>query len=152
MQIWLSDQNDYAELRPLGYPETNVGILCFSLVNPVSLKNAEKLWIKEFRQYLPNTPVLLVGCMKDLRDHFEKNTDPQAKPISTKDGKNVAAKIGAEYIECSAYDLNEVKAVFAKAFDIFDKDARIKEGFHVTYSKGSEEKKATEDKKDCYIA
>lgn len=35
-------QDDYDALRPLSYPGTNVFLVCFSLVSPVSYKNVRE--------------------------------------------------------------------------------------------------------------
>lgn len=32
-------QEDYDRLRPLSYPQTDIFLLCYSVVNPASLKN-----------------------------------------------------------------------------------------------------------------
>ena len=40
-------QEDYDRLRPLSYPQTDVFLVCFSVVSPSSFENVkEKVWIK----------------------------------------------------------------------------------------------------------
>lgn len=46
---------------------SDVVLLCFSVANPVSLRNCRVMWYPEIRRFCPNTPILLVGCKNDLR-------------------------------------------------------------------------------------
>lgn len=54
-------QEDYDRLRPLSYPQTDVFVLCFSVVSPVSFDNVSTKWIPEIRQHCPDAPIVLVG-------------------------------------------------------------------------------------------
>ena len=38
-----SGSNDYERLRPLRYPETDVFLVCFSVVSPASFENVKKM-------------------------------------------------------------------------------------------------------------
>ncbi|EAY18562.1 Rac1, putative [Trichomonas vaginalis G3] len=117
LQLWdTAGQEDYKKLRPLSYPQTDVFLLCFSLVYPASLENIETMWIKEIKEYCPDKPYILVGLKSDLRDEFDQRADElRAKgfePIQRAKGEEMAKKINAcSYIECSAlkaYNLTEV--------------------------------------------
>lgn len=67
--LWdTAGQEDYDRLRPLSYPQTDVLLLCFSLVSPASAANVTARWAPELRRHCPKTPVLLVGTKLDLRD------------------------------------------------------------------------------------
>ena len=55
-------------LRPLSYPQTDVFLICFSLVSPASFENVRAKWFPEVSHHCPNTPVILVGTKLDLRD------------------------------------------------------------------------------------
>ena len=59
---------DYDRLRSLSYPQTDVFLICFSLVNSVSLENVRTKWHPEVRQSCPNVPIILVGTKLDLRE------------------------------------------------------------------------------------
>lgn len=46
---------------------SDVVLLCFSVANPISLRNCKVVWYPEIRRFCPNTPIVLVGCKNDLR-------------------------------------------------------------------------------------
>lgn len=58
-----------AHLRPLGYPGTDIFILCFDIANRASFDNIKQMWITEIHHYMPDTPFLLVGNKMDLRNN-----------------------------------------------------------------------------------
>jgi len=67
--ITSSDAGNYSRrLRPLSYPQTDVFLICFSLVSPASYENVRAKWFPEVSHHCPNTPVILVGTKLDLRD------------------------------------------------------------------------------------
>ncbi|KRZ93689.1 Ras-related C3 botulinum toxin substrate 1 [Trichinella sp. T8] len=105
--LWdTAGQEDYDRLRPLSYPQTDVFILCFSLVSPVSFDNVTSKWFPELRHHCPDTPILLVGTKLDLRDDQQiiKNLGDQGlSPITRSQGNKLAQKLHAiKYMECSA--------------------------------------------------
>ena len=59
---------DYDRLRPLSYPQTDVFLVCYSVVNPASFDNVRAKWSPEIKHNNPDTPVVLVGTKLDLRD------------------------------------------------------------------------------------
>ena len=58
---------DYARLRPLTYPATDVFLLCFDISSRSSFLNVREYWVPELRRYMPKTPILLVATKTDLR-------------------------------------------------------------------------------------
>lgn len=118
--LWdTAGQEDYDRLRPLSYPNTNVFIICFSLVNPSSFDNAKHKWHPEVNHHCPNVPVILVGTKMDLREDkntLEKLKDQKRSPISYPQGLAMAKEINAvKYLECSALNQKGLKAVFDEA-------------------------------------
>ncbi|WKY15438.1 hypothetical protein Q1695_000707 [Nippostrongylus brasiliensis] len=117
--LWdTAGQEDYDRLRPLSYPQTDVFVLCFSIVSPVSFDNVATKWIPEIRQHCPDAPILLVGTKLDLRD----DANPRAgstedrPPITKSQGQKCAQKIKAvKYLECSALTQQGLKQVFEDA-------------------------------------
>jgi GTPase SAR1 family protein len=67
--LWdTAGQEDYDRLRPLSYPQTDVFLVCFSVVAPASYDNVKTKWHPEVSHHCPNTPTILVGLKMDLRD------------------------------------------------------------------------------------
>lgn len=113
-------QEDYDRLRPLSYPQTDVFLVCFSVVAPASFENVkEKVgavfiflnfdffqWVPEIAHHCSKTPFLLVGTQVDLRDDplmLEKLAKNKQKPISYEVGEKLAKELKAvKYVECSA--------------------------------------------------
>ncbi|PIO69660.1 Ras family protein [Teladorsagia circumcincta] len=132
---------DYDRLRPLSYPQTDVFVLCFSIVSPVSFDNVATKWIPEIRQHCPDAPILLVGTLNcsshvfisldnivifgatlgtklDLRDEANPRTGSteDRPPITKSQGQKCAQKIKAvKYLECSALTQQGLKQVFEDA-------------------------------------
>lgn len=106
-------------MRPLSYPQTDIFLVCFSVVNSVSLENVPTKWIPEIEHHCPGTPILLVGTKLDLRDDpatIEKLAERKMKPVTYEEGLQVAKKINAvKYLECSALTQVGLKAVFDEA-------------------------------------
>ncbi|XP_023284870.1 ras-related C3 botulinum toxin substrate 2-like [Seriola lalandi dorsalis] len=84
--LWdTAGQEDYDRLRPLSYPQTDVFLICFSLVSPASYENVRAKWYPEVRHHCPSTPIILVGTKLDLRDEketIEKLKEKKLAPIT----------------------------------------------------------------------
>ncbi|KAL3320449.1 hypothetical protein Ciccas_000862 [Cichlidogyrus casuarinus] len=120
LALWdTAGQEDYDRLRPLSYPDTDVILIAFSIENPDTLANVEEKWVPEVKHFCPNTPILLVGNKKDLRNDAQVVNELRKygmEPISTQRGKEVANRIGAcEYLECSAKTREGIIDVFQRA-------------------------------------
>jgi small GTP-binding protein len=61
-------QEDYSRLRPIAYPNTDIFLIVFSVVDSKSFISAKKKWFPEVKQEVPNANVLFVGSKMDLRD------------------------------------------------------------------------------------
>jgi len=120
--LWdTAGQEDYDRLRPLSYPETQVFLICFSLINPVSFENVKNKWSKEIKSYTSNVPMILVGTKLDMREDPEiaKRLGSQdMAPITYEEGLQCAQEIGAySYNECSAKTQKGLNKVFNDAIE-----------------------------------
>ncbi|XP_063282584.1 ras-related C3 botulinum toxin substrate 1-like [Pelobates fuscus] len=118
--LWdTAGQEEYDRLRPLSYPQTDVFLICFSLVNPASYENVKEKWFPEVDHHCPHTPIILVGTKLDLRDDkktIEKLKNENKSPISFQQGLTLSKNIGSvKYVECSALTQKGLKTVFDEA-------------------------------------
>ena len=123
LNLWdTAGQEDYDRLRPLSYPQTDVFLLCFSLVNPTSFEHVSHKWYPEIAHHCPGVPVLLVGNKVDLRDDpetIQHLNQSRQQPVSLTQGLGIAKKIGAiKYMECSAKTGKGLKEVFQTAAEV----------------------------------
>uniref|UniRef100_A0A0B7AVB5 Small monomeric GTPase n=1 Tax=Arion vulgaris TaxID=1028688 RepID=A0A0B7AVB5_9EUPU len=120
LALWdTAGQEDYDRLRPLSYPQTDVFLVCFSVVSPSSFENVKEKWVPEITHHCQRTPFLLVGTQIDLRDDattVEKLAKNKQKPILGDNGEKLARELRAvKYVECSALTQKGLKNVFDEA-------------------------------------
>ncbi|CAH1780801.1 unnamed protein product [Owenia fusiformis] len=118
--LWdTAGQEDYDRLRPLSYPQTDVFLVCFSVISPSSFENVNTKWMPEIKHHCPEAPVLLIGTKIDLRENKEAIgllVSQGLSPIKREQGIKMASKIKAvKYIECSALTQRGLKQVFDEA-------------------------------------
>jgi len=116
LSLWdTAGQEDYDRLRPLSYPQTDVFLLCFSVISQTSFSNVKTKWWPEVTHHCP-TDNILVGTKLDLREDPEKLESLKEKglsPISSEQGEQLATEIKAvKYMECSALTQKGLKEVF----------------------------------------
>eukprot|EP01147_Barroeca_monosierra_P003569 gene3569-6176_t len=112
-------QEDYDRLRPLSYPQTDVFLVCFSVVSTASFENVKEKWVPEIQHHCPKTPFLLVGTQIDLRDDEQtllKLQKSKQRVVSVDMGEKLARDTKAvKYVECSALTQKGLKNVFDEA-------------------------------------
>jgi len=118
--LWdTAGQEDYDRLRPLSYPQTDVFLICFSLVNPASFENVRAKWYPEVRHHCQSVPLILVGTKLDLRDDTDtiaKLKEKRLAPVTYPQGLAMSKDVGAvKYLECSALTTKGLRNVFDEA-------------------------------------
>jgi len=128
--LWdTAGQEDYKQLRTTTYTNTDIFMVCFSVVHPSSFENI-KWWLLEIKKSCPYTPFVLCGTKIDLRDDpatiakLEQNGE---KPITSKIGAKKAKEIKARcYLECTAKEVSSVAATFQTCTRIImDQDKKM---------------------------
>ncbi|KAL2002848.1 hypothetical protein VTN02DRAFT_5745 [Thermoascus thermophilus] len=119
LALWdTAGQEEYDRLRPLSYPETDLLFVCFAIDCPVSLENVMDKWYPEVLHFCPTTPLILVGLKSDLRTKrtcIELLKTQGLTPVTPEQGRAVAQRMGATYIECSSKEMRGVDEVFELA-------------------------------------
>ncbi|XP_066465696.1 rho-related GTP-binding protein RhoF [Tiliqua scincoides] len=109
-------QEDYDRLRPLSYQNTNVVLICFDVMNPISFDNVLIKWCHEVNHFCRGVPIVLVGCKTDLRmdkEQLRKLRSAQQEPVTYSQGEDARRQINADiYLECSAKFRENIEQVF----------------------------------------
>jgi len=124
VNIWdTAGQEEFENLRTLTYPDTDLFIVCFSMVERSSFDNVKHLWLKDLNGRAAKTPKFLVGTKKDLIGK-EDNTTRQAsgrkdqlkEPTQNEIDKLVKAEglIGFQAVSAKE-DINSVSQAFELA-------------------------------------
>ena len=122
--LWdTAGEEDYDRLRPLSYPQTDVFLICFSIISPSSFENVKAKWQPEINHHCPDVPFILVGTKTDLRNCNETfngptttMTEKKFEFVSQEEGMKLAKEINAyKYLECSALTQIGLKEVFDEA-------------------------------------
>ncbi|GAV29507.1 hypothetical protein PMKS-003008 [Pichia membranifaciens] len=112
-------QEDYDRLRPLSYPQTDIFLICFSVVVPSSFDNVKEKWFPEILHHAPHVPCIIVGTQIDLRDDqtaLANLARQHQKPITAQQGERLARELKAvKYDECSALTQVGLKSLFDDA-------------------------------------
>lgn len=121
--LWdTAGQDDYDRLRPLSYPDTDIFLICFSLVNPNSFANVADKWYPEISHHAPGVPKILVGTKLDLRDNaaeLDKLRQRKQNAVTPQQGEAMRKRIGAMcYKECSALTQAGLKDIFDEAIKV----------------------------------
>jgi len=118
--LWdTAGQEEYDKMRTVSYPHTDVFVLCFSLVHPMSFENVRNRWYPELKEYCPESPILLVGTKQDLTTDEETMrtlSRQNMAPISRDAAEDLVKELHlAGYLECSGLTQAGVKVVFDEA-------------------------------------
>lgn len=128
LRLW-DTFGDHEKDRRFAYGRSDVVLLCFSINNPVSLRNCRLMWYPEIRRFCPSTPVILVGCKNDLRYMYRdeaylsyfRDKSPFVRATRKSDlvmpdeARDVARELGLNYYETSVLTYYGVNEVFENA-------------------------------------
>jgi len=119
MTLWdTAGQDDYKDMRPLSYPDTNVFLICFAINSTTSFMNIETKWYPEIKDNCPSVPWILVGNKADTRKDAKQT-------VSKADAEALAKKLGGVcYMECSALTQEGLQAIFDKAVEVAMKQTK----------------------------
>jgi len=155
--LWdTAGQEEYSRLRALSYPETDVFLLCFSVVSPSSFENIRTKWNPEVSHHCPEAKLMLVGTKIDLREDKETLDKLKKEKLPTyEDGVKLAQTIGAKmYLECSALTQEALAKLFEESIRVIlfkDEEAAPK----TENEKGKSKKKKGKDgkeKDECLVS
>jgi len=106
--LWdTAGQEDFAKIRPLSYPNTDIFLVLYSVAMRPSFENVKAKWIPELKLNNPATPFVLIASQVDLKD---KNNPSH---VTTKEGKKLAKEVGAiRYFELSSKNNATFKMVW----------------------------------------
>merc|ERR1711981_1094815 len=97
--LWdTAGQEDYDRLRPLSYPQTDVFLVCFSVISTASFENVKTKWVPEIQHHAPGVPIVLVGTKSDLRNDDQTLSTLNARGANVVQGDSagtMAKEIGA---------------------------------------------------------
>ncbi|KAJ6563325.1 P-loop containing nucleoside triphosphate hydrolase protein [Mycena vulgaris] len=97
-------QEYYDRLRFLSYPQTDIFLVCFSVMSPASFESVRGKWFLEVDHHCPGVPRLI------------KFARQNQQPITSDRGERLARELGAQrYVECSALTQQRLKNVIDRA-------------------------------------
>jgi len=120
ISLWdTAGQEEYDRLRPLSYPQTDVFLVAFSIIEPYSFENVKSKWWPEIQQHEPTVPIILCGTKSDLRNDqliIQSLATKGMSIVKPEEAQARAEEIGAvKYMECSALTQEGLKNVFDEA-------------------------------------
>ena len=70
--LGLLDTGDEYTRIPFYNPQTDVFLVCFSIVHPSSFESVRVRWAPELKLHCPKTPIVLVGTKLEKREDKAK--------------------------------------------------------------------------------
>ena len=122
ISLWdTAGQEDYSALRPLSYPQTDVFLICYSIISRASFSNVSSAWHPEVRHYCPETPFVLCALKADLKGDekvLERLSKRNETIVSSEEGVALAGQIGAAgFLEVSALFQTNLRQLFHLVVD-----------------------------------
>lgn len=118
LSLWdTAGQEDYDRLRPLSYPQTDVFLVVFSIINRASFESIRLKWNPELDKFVgPHVPRILVGLKKASRDDpeiVENLRKHRSVPVRSDEGLQLAKEMQAyQYVECDVLTRHNLDRAF----------------------------------------
>lgn len=123
LDLWdTAGQEEFDRLRHLAYRETDIYLLCFSVVSDASFHNLQSRWLPEVQHHSPDALIILVGLKCDLREDEEylKKSNDGKPAVSAQQIEEYRQQCkAAAYIETSALKKINVEKAFETAISEF---------------------------------
>lgn len=109
LYIWdTAGQEDFGSIIPLTYTNTDIAILCYSIVDRYSFEAITEKWVKELKFHTPESEIILVGTKSDLKTNIEYDDI-----ITANEGEILAKSLNAiAFFECSALTGHNIQNIF----------------------------------------
>lgn len=106
-------EHEYEGLRQFAYRDSEVFVVCFSVVDRDSFDSVRDFWLPEMKHNMSRKkPFILVATQTDLRNTMDYDNDA---PVTSEEGSALAKDIGASaFVECSLNEQGSVKEVFTE--------------------------------------
>jgi len=119
---------EYDRIRSHQYPQTDLVIFVFSVVDPESFHNIRTKWFPEISHHCPNVPKILVGTQSDLSTNpvtIQSLAAKGEKPVTEEEANLLCHEIGADkYICCSAVTKKNLSDVFGWGITVLQKEGK----------------------------
>ena len=111
LDLWsTAGQEQFDNIRSLAYHETDIFLVCFSVVQESSFHNIQTRWLPELQHHSPEALIVLVG----LDSHLRK--EQNAKSVSLQQIEDYRKQCGAvDYVETSPRKMINVNRAFETA-------------------------------------
>uniref|UniRef100_A0A6B2LJL8 Uncharacterized protein n=1 Tax=Arcella intermedia TaxID=1963864 RepID=A0A6B2LJL8_9EUKA len=118
--LWdTSGKKEYTKFRVSSYPDTDVFLVAFSVVDRSSLASVAREWVPEIEEACGKSRFVLVGCKADLREDPGVLRELEARnesPVSYEEALQASQHVGATtYMECSALTQEGLTPLFDAA-------------------------------------
>ncbi|KAH3760862.1 small GTPase Rac protein 1 [Pelomyxa schiedti] len=110
------------------YPQTDIFLLCFSVINAASFENVRCKWYPVVSHYCPDAPFIIVGTKRDLRADPVAN-EPYIRrgmpPVSFQMASEMVLELHASaYVETSSLTGEHIQDLFTCALRIATRTPR----------------------------
>uniref|UniRef100_A0A915PGV4 Uncharacterized protein n=1 Tax=Meloidogyne floridensis TaxID=298350 RepID=A0A915PGV4_9BILA len=99
-------RSEFDTIRPLGYADASVFLLCFNVAKISTLRSATQRWLPEIRALAPSAPIILVGTQSDQRMNTRRGEAIEPSVMG-----QLASRLQLHWLECSAVTQQNLKTI-----------------------------------------